>query len=133
MTQAFENVKNLHFNGMLLTKVCHVWAKKKYRGVFFLDTENWCKIWRKTDLCFQKWQEFDKLSPEHSKVSKLGFWWDPFIQSRKYMSLKFMAESIVMAMKNNAKFEEELMCQFKIDLRILTNFHPSIQISKIAL
>ena len=49
------------------------------------------------------------------------------------MSLKFMAEPIVMAMKNNAKFEEELMCQFKIDLRILTNFHPSIQISKIAL
>ena len=77
---------------MLLTKVCHVWAKKKYRGVFFLDTENWCKIWGKIDLYFQKWQEFDKLSPEHLKVSKLGFWWDPFIQSRKCMSLKFMAE-----------------------------------------
>ena len=23
----------------------------------FDDTEEWCKIWRKTDLCFQKCQE----------------------------------------------------------------------------
>ena len=23
---------------------------KKYRGVIFHDTEEWCKIWRKTDL-----------------------------------------------------------------------------------
>ena len=27
-----------------------------------------------------------------------------------------------MAMKNNAKIEEELTCQFKIDMRNLTNF-----------
>ena len=57
---------------------------KKYRGVMFDDTEYWCKIWRKTDLRSQKWHEkFGKFSPEHSKVSKLGFWWDPLIQSRK--------------------------------------------------
>ena len=30
---------------------------KKYRGVTFDGTEDWCKIWRKTDLCFQKWHE----------------------------------------------------------------------------
>ena len=30
---------------------------KKYRGVLFDRTEDWCKIWRKTDLCFQKWHE----------------------------------------------------------------------------
>ena len=28
---------------------------KKYRGVMSHDTEEWCKIWRKTDLLFQKW------------------------------------------------------------------------------
>ena len=28
-------------------------------------------------------------------------------------------------MKNDAKFEEELTCQFKIDMRNLTNFDPS--------
>ena len=123
LTRALENLKNLHFNGLLLTKVYNVWAKK--------STEELCLMALKIDAKFE-----GKLTcafKNDSKVSKLGFWWDPFIQSRKYMSLKFMAESIVMAMKNNAKFEEELMCQFKIDLRILTNFHPSIQISKIAL
>ena len=36
---------------------------KKYRRVMFDDTEDWCKIWRKTDLCFQKWHgEFGKFS-----------------------------------------------------------------------
>ena len=29
-----------------------------------------------------------------------------------------------MTMKNDAKFEEELTCQFKIDMRNLTNFDP---------
>ena len=30
-----------------------------------------------------------------------------------------------MTMKNNAKFEKELPCLFKIDMRNLTNFDPS--------
>ena len=45
------------------------WAKnirlelKKRRGDMFDGTEDWCKIWRKTDLCFHKWhEEFDKFS-----------------------------------------------------------------------
>ena len=55
---------------------------KKYWGVKFDGTESWYKIWRKTDLCFQKWdEEFGKFSPEHLKVSKWGLWWDSFIQS----------------------------------------------------
>ena len=36
---------------------------------------------------------------------KIGFWWDPFVQSRKGMTLKFTEELCVMTMKNNAKFE----------------------------
>ena len=50
---------------------------------------------------------------------------DPFIQSRKYMSLKFTGEFCVMTMKNDTKFEQELTCQFKIDMRNLTNFDLS--------
>ena len=37
------------------------------------------------------------------------------------MRLKFTGELCVMRMKNDAKFEEELTCQFKIDKRNLTN------------
>ena len=59
------------------------------RGVIFHDTEEWCKIWRKTDLWFGKWHdEYGKFSPEHLKASKLGFWWDRLIQSWKSMNLK---------------------------------------------
>ena len=57
-----QNLKSLHFNGLLLTKVYNVWAKKKYKGVMFDCTEDWCKIWRKTDLYFLKWhEEFGKF------------------------------------------------------------------------
>ena len=35
-----------------------------------------------------------------------------------------------MTMKNDAKIEEELTCQFKIDMRNLTNFDPSTQKSQ---
>ena len=95
---------------------------KMYRGVIFRDTEDWCKIWRKTDMWFGKWdEEIDKFSPDHLKVSKFGLWWDPFVQSRKCLSLKFTEELYVMTMKNDAKFEEELTCNFKID-RNLMNF-----------
>ena len=41
------------------------------------------------------------------------------------MSLKHTGELCVMTMKNNPKFETELACQFKIDMRNLTNFAPS--------
>ena len=44
---------------------------KKYRGVMFYGTEYWCKIWRKTDLCFQKWhKEFGKLDRDSLLESK---------------------------------------------------------------
>ena len=65
---------------------------KKERGVTFHDIEEWCKIWRKTDLLLGKLQEFGKFSPGHSKVSKLELWWDPFAQSRKCIILKFTEE-----------------------------------------
>ena len=78
----------------------------EYSGVMFHDSDEWCKIWRKAELWFEKWhKEFDMFLPEHSKLSKLRLWWDPFIQSRKCMSLKFTEELWIMTMNNDAKFE----------------------------
>ena len=96
---------------------------KKYRRVVFNDTdEEWCKIWRKTSLWFGKWHgEFGKFSPDHLKVSKLGLSWDPIVQRRKCLSLKFTAKLCVMTTKNGAKFKEELTGHFKIlTLKLLT-------------
>ena len=37
----------------------------------FDDTEYWCNIWRKTELCFQKWhEEFSKFSSKRVWKSK---------------------------------------------------------------
>ena len=43
------------------------------------------------------------------------------------MSLKFIEELCVMTMNNDTKFEEELTCQFKIDMKNLTNFEPTLK------
>ena len=108
----------------------NVWAKK-LQIVIFHDTEEWSKIWRKTDLWFEKWHEkFGNFSPEYLKLSRLGLWWDPLVQSRKWISLTYTEKLCVMKMKTDAKFEEELSCHFKIDRRDLTNFDLSTQKSK---
>ena len=44
-TRAFKNLKNLHFNELLLTKVYNVWAKK--------SSEELCLISLRTDLKFE--------------------------------------------------------------------------------
>ena len=46
------------------------------------------------------------------------------------MSLKFTGELRVIRMKNDAKFEEDQTCQFKIDMTNLTNFDSSTGKSK---
>ena len=46
------------------------------------------------------------------------------------MTLKFTEELCVMTIKNNAKFEEELTCHFKTDIRNLTNFDSSTRKSE---
>ena len=46
------------------------------------------------------------------------------------MDLKYAEEICVMKMKNDAKFEEDLTCPFKIDVRNLTDFDPSTQKSQ---
>ena len=86
---------------------------------------------RKTDFWFGKWhEEFSKLSQEHSKVAKLELWLDPFVQSRKSMSLKFTEELYVMAMTNDTKIKEDFTCRFKIDMMNFTNFDSSTQKSQ---
>ena len=104
---------------------------KKYRGVIFSDNGEWCKLWRKTYLCFQNWhEEFGKFSPEHLKVSKLELWWDSFIQSRKCFSLKFTGELCVMTMKNDANLNRNWLVSSKLTWgiwRILTRVLGSLK------
>ena len=46
---------NFFFDGLFLSKVHEIWAKKKKNaGVIFYDTEQWCKIWTNPDLVVSK-------------------------------------------------------------------------------
>ena len=73
-----ESLKNFHFNGLLISKVCIV-SVKKYRGVIFHETEEGYKIWRGIDL-FQNWHfpffkaiRSDFWSGKPSKLKKIIF------------------------------------------------------------
>ena len=81
---------------------------RKYEGVMFDGTQGWYKVWRKTDLCFQKWHDmiwgiWQIFTRASSKVQKLGLSLGRSIQNRKCMSLKFTGELCVMTMTNWCK------------------------------
>ena len=60
---------HLHLMGFFWLKYI-MFDLKKCRGVMFYDTEEWCKIWRKSVLRLGNGQEkFGKFSPEHWKSS----------------------------------------------------------------
>ena len=101
-----------------MKKVCNVWTKKVQKSyvswhwkVMQNLKKNWLVVWTMTIVI---WQIFTRAL----ESLKIGTFMDPFIRSRKCMSLKFTEELCVMAMKNYAKFEEELTCRFKIDTKI---------------
>ena len=118
-----QNSQNFYLDWFILCKVYNVWPKNVQRSYVSWHwrmmqnlKKNWLVVWN---------EEFGKFSPEHLKVSQFGLWWDPFIQSRICMSLKFTEELCVMTMNNDAKFQEGMTCRFKIDRRNLTNFDRS--------
>ena len=67
LTRALEHLKKLHLNGLLLTKV-YKFPLKKYKRDLFDGIQDWYRIWKKTDLWFQKWHE------EFSPVRKSKNW-----------------------------------------------------------
>ena len=81
--------------------------------------QNWLVL---SQMTWRIWEIFNRA---HSKVQKLGLFLGAFIQSRKCVSLKFTEQLCVMRMKNDTKFEEELTCQFKIDMSNFMNFESS--------
>ena len=62
LIRALKGLKHLLLNWLLIPKyIMH--ELKKYRGAMLDGTEDWCKIWRRTDLWFQKWhEEFGKFA-----------------------------------------------------------------------
>ena len=99
--------ENLYFDVLLLLKVYHVWAKK-YGGVMHHNTEEWCKIWRRTYLPFEKWhEEFGEFWPNTRKFkicALMGPFWPKYI-----FELKSTEELCVNILKIYANFEGKLL------------------------
>ena len=65
MIRALKSLKICTFIGTFCAKYI-MFDLKKYRRVVIHDTKESSKIWRKTDLCFQKWhEEFSNFLTEH--------------------------------------------------------------------
>ena len=87
-TRAVKGLKKYVLMGYLWPKYIML-DLKKYREVIFHGAEEWCKIWRKTDLWFEKWREkFGKFSPEYLKVFKIGTLMGSFCPKKKMYELK---------------------------------------------
>ena len=115
-----EISRNLYFDMLLLLKVCTQFQLRKDRGIISYDTEEWFKIWRNTNLLFQKWQEFVEFWSEHSKVSKICTLIGPF--RAKYITFDLKKYRGVI-LKSHAKFEEKLACGPENGMRNLANFY----------
>ena len=96
--------------------------------------EDWCEIWRKTDLLFQKWQEFGEFWLEHSKVSKMC----TFIGSccAKYLMFELKKYRGVtlpsfMTLKSDAKSEEKLTWKWHEEYGKFSPEH--LEVSKLGL
>ena len=101
---------------------------KRYRGVMSHVTEAWCKIWRKTGMLFQKWQEFGEFWPDHSKASKICFLIGSFLYKVYNVWLEKNTDKLsFMTLKSDAKFEEKLTYSLENDMRNLASFHQSTQ------
>ena len=101
----------------------------------FDGTEYWYKIWRKTDLRFQKWHEkFSKFSPGHFRKSK-NLDIDGIFLSKveKCMSLKFTGSYVSWQWRMMKHLKRNWLVSSKLTLGIwrivtqalkdLNNFH----------
>ena len=89
-----QKFKNFTFDGLFLSKVYEVWAKKNTREFAFTTGNRNAKFEWTLTLWFQKWhKELGELSLERSKVWKIVHWWALFVQSISF-SWTFQRNSV---------------------------------------
>ena len=125
LTQAHKIQKNVNFNGLLWSKVYIVWAKKlqrSYRSWHWRVMQNFDRNW----LIVSKltWGVLQILTRAHKSLKKILFSMSSFLPGYIFFELKKLP---FMTLKIDAKFGEELICWFKIDMKKLTHFDPTTQ------
>ena len=103
------------------TSICPKYIRfelRKYWGVMFYETEQWCKIWIKMAWGIG-WTFIRAL--KSLKNCTLTFLSKVYISFSQKMSEKLF----VMTLKSDSKFKEKLTRSLKNDMRTLVNFHES--------
>ena len=145
-----NNMRNLvNFNGsggksedfpfdvLFLSKVFYVLVKKKCvitLRVITLKTIKWCKIWRGTDLCFEKWhEEFGEFWSNSRKSQHLHI--NGLLMTKVYnVWAKQLKRSYVSWHWRMMQYlKKKLTSGLKNDIRNLVNFHASSHKSECAL
>ena len=122
-----QNFNNFTLIGYFCSKHMN-FELKKYRGVIFRDTEEWCKIWLNPDFEVSKmklgigWAFIRAL-----KVWRIVHWW---AQKLIMFQLENFRGIIVMTLKGDAKFKGKLIPGLKNYIRNLVNFHASSRKSR---
>ena len=121
-----------HFDGVFLSKVYEVWAKKIQR--IYLSW-HWTAMQnlKKPDLVVSEmaWGIGWTLIIRAPKSLKIVHWWALFVQSIYCFSQKRSEELCVKTQKDLAKFKRKLSCRMKNDIRnSMVNFHASSLKSK---
>ena len=126
LTWALESLKNVHFNGFILSKVYIVWTKKAQRSYLSWN-------WRRIQNLDRNWLVVSKLASwiwqilTRALESLKDFHFNNLLLSKAYIvwAKKSTEELSFMKMKRDAKFGKDSTYCFKIDIRNLTNFDPS--------
>ena len=114
--------------GSFWTKYIMFWLKKVQRStrhwrVIKNLKKNWLVVWK---------NNMRNLANFYQTTWNSQNWdFDGILSSKvENVSVKLTEELCIMAVNNDVKFEEELTSRFKIDIRNLMNFDPSIWMSQ---
>ena len=89
LTQALKNLKNLHFNRLLLTKASNVWAKKSREELFLIEINIDAKFDGKMTCAFKN--DMRNLAHFHQSMFgslKIGTLMGSFYPKKKMYELK---------------------------------------------
>ena len=128
-TRALESLKNLHFNGLLLKKVCNAWAKKVQKNYaswhwkVMQSLKNWLAIWKMT---VGIWQIFTGAL----ESLKIGTFMGSFHPKLKMYELKIYRGVMYHGNEELCKIWRGIDSSFQNWHQNLTNFDPTTQMSQ---
>ena len=106
---------------------------KKYRGVMYDNTEEWCKIWGGNELLWKMTWVIWRTLTQHWKISKFALLMGSFRPTYTMFEVKSTEELCVIILKIDANSEGKMTYAFINDMRNLANFTEALKIFKFAL